>query len=100
MRIRGRILLPGDLAERRLMLNSFGTLSLRVPRGSNPYLLARKIRQAAHEEHPAVLFVRERLTAKRRPKPMPPFPSPETDVPEPVERPVEACDAERSNEAA
>lgn len=99
MRINGRTLRPSDLSERSLMLKSFGTLSLRVPRGSNPFLIARKLRRAAHEEHPAVLFVKERLK-QRRPKPMLPLPSPEADAPEPMERPVENADGEPSHEAA
>lgn len=99
MRINGRILRPSDLDERRLMLSEFGTLSLRVPRGANPYLLARRLRRAAHEEHPDLLFVRERLT-QRRPKPPEPHPSPDIDVPEPVLRPVESTDAKPECEAA
>lgn len=99
MRINGRILRPSDLAERRLMLSAFGTLSLRVPRGANPYLLARRLRRAAHDDHPDLLFVRERLT-QRRPRPAEPRPSPEADVPEPVHRPVEIDDARPSSEAA
>ncbi|MCL4750440.1 MAG: hypothetical protein KJ015_09780 [Myxococcales bacterium] len=99
MRINGRILRPSDLEERRLMLNEFGTLSLRVPRGANPYLIARRLRRAAHNESPDLLFVRERLMG-RRPKTSEPHPSPDIDVPEPVHRPVEAADEQRDDQAA
>ncbi len=99
MRINGRTLRPSDLAERRLMLNEFGTLSLRSPRGVNPYVLARRLRKAAHEEHPDLLFVKERL-ANRRPKPIDPRPSPEVDVPEPARRPLESTDGAARSEAA
>ena len=40
MRITGRILRPSTLAERRLLL-SIGQPIVRVPRGVNPYLVAR-----------------------------------------------------------
>jgi len=99
MRINGRTLRPSDLEERRLMLNEFGTLSLRVPRGANPYLIARRLRRAAHNECPDLLSVRERLSG-RRPKTAEPHPSPDVDVPEPVHRPVEGADAERDEQAA
>lgn len=99
MRITGRILRPSDLAERRLMLNEFGTLSLRSPRGVNPYVLARRLRRAAHRTDADLLFVKEKLSA-RRPKPMGPEPSPDIDIPEPIQRPLEHEDGTSSREAA
>lgn len=47
MRIHGRILRPSDLSERRLLLGCLGVPFVRVPRSQNPYVLARRIRQAA-----------------------------------------------------
>lgn len=99
MRINGRTLRPSDLEERRLMLSEFGTLSLRVPRGANPYLIARRLSRAAHNESPDLLFVRERLSG-RRPKTGEPHPSPDIDVPEPIRGPVEITDGEHDSKAA
>lgn len=76
MRIIGRILRPSTLAERRLLL-SIGQPTVRVPRGVNPYLLARRLSRAARESQD-VLFARE-ILAGRRHKPRPPGPSPEPD---------------------
>jgi hypothetical protein len=57
MRIQGRTLRPSNLAERRLLLSSLGTQTLRVPRKTNPYLLARRLERAAKGNHPDILFV-------------------------------------------
>ena len=46
MRINGRLLRPATLAERRLLL-SLGTSTLRVPRGMNPFAVARRLKRAA-----------------------------------------------------
>jgi len=61
MRIQGRTLRPSNLAERRLLLSSLGTQTLRVPRKANPYLIARRLERAAKGNHPDVLFVCELL---------------------------------------
>ena len=57
MRIQGRTLRPSNLAERRLLLSSLGTQTLRVPRKTNPYLIARRLERAAKGNHPDILFV-------------------------------------------
>jgi hypothetical protein len=44
MRIRGRVLLPQDLRERRL-LKSLGVDFIRVPRRQNPFAVARLVRK-------------------------------------------------------
>ena len=46
MRIRGRIIRPSNLAERRLLL-TFGVPFIRVPRGTNPFIVARRARRLA-----------------------------------------------------
>ena len=65
MRIQGRTLRPSNLAERRLLLSSLGTQTLRVPRKVNPYFLARKLERAAKGSHPDVLFVCDVLNRTR-----------------------------------
>jgi hypothetical protein len=42
----GRLVRPSNLAERRLLL-SLGIVVLRVPRRTNPYLVARRLERAA-----------------------------------------------------
>lgn len=51
MRIAGRILRPATLAERRLLL-SFGLTFVKVGRRLNPFIIARKVRRAAHNKEP------------------------------------------------
>lgn len=81
MRINGRILRPTTLAERRVLL-SLGQPTFRVPRGINPYVVARKLARAARDSR-ELLFVRDIQAGKRhRPKPPPPRPSPDVDHPE------------------
>ena len=81
MRINGRTLRPSNLAERRVLL-ALGEPIFRVPRGVNPYIVARKLARAARD-NADLLFVRDIQSGKRRhPKPPPPRPSPEVDVPE------------------
>lgn len=82
MRVTGRVLRPSNLAERRVMLSQFGSLALRVPRGVNPYLLARRLVRAS-QPSADILFVRDALCGKRRPKPPRPRPSPDVDHAEP-----------------
>jgi len=57
MRIQGRNLRPSTLAERRLLLSSFGTQTVHVPRKANPYLIARRLERAAKGNNPDILFV-------------------------------------------
>jgi hypothetical protein len=66
MRIQGRTLRPSNLAERRLLLSSLGTQTLRVPRKANPYLIARRLERAAKGHHPDVLFVCDILAGTHR----------------------------------
>jgi hypothetical protein len=78
MRITGRILRPSTLAERRLML-SIGEPAIKVPRGVNPFLVARRLSRAARDSQD-VLFARDILQGRRRkPKPPSPRPSPDAD---------------------
>ena len=99
MRSHGRKLYPDTIAERRLLLQLGGTPALRIPRGRNPFLIARKLARAARFEHPDVLFVRELLARKYKPKP-PPQPAPDTDRPEPAPAPGPVEKATDGEEAA
>lgn len=85
MRVNGRTLRPSTLAERRLLL-SLGVDSLRVPRKLNPFTVARRIRRLARSDSPEILSMRCLVHAnkKKMPEDMP-RPSPDLDVPEPVE---------------
>ena len=70
MRIRGRTLRASTLAERRLMA-TFGVEYIRVPRGTNPFVVARRFARAARCQTPDHLFVREVIDlSKPWPKPM------------------------------
>ena len=77
-RIVGRKVYPSDLAERRV-LQGIGVEMVRAPRNMNPYIIARRLRRAAHAS-PDVLFLSD--VAARRPKV--PEPSPEPDTSEPA----------------
>lgn len=89
MYVTGRTVRARTLAERRLLLSKFGQHTLRVPRGINPFMVARKLRRVANGESAELLFVRETLA--RRPRPSPPTPSPDVDRPE--AGPPETADA-------
>jgi hypothetical protein len=65
MRIQGRTLRPSNLAERRLLLSSLGTQTVRVPRKTNPYLIARRLERAAKGNNPDILFVCDVLNRAR-----------------------------------
>ena len=81
MRIRGRTIRASTMAERRLMA-TFGVDCIRVPRGTNPFIVARRFARAARCQTPDHLFVREVIDGS---KPWPkPKPSPEPDTTEPV----------------
>lgn len=62
-RIRGRIIRPSSLAERRLMLSLGLSTTLRVPRSENPFSVARRLKRVAHNESPDVDYLR-RLALK------------------------------------
>jgi hypothetical protein len=75
-RINGRVIRPATLAERRLLL-SLGTPALRVPRGTNPYVVARRLGRAARGESPDLLFVQDVAAGRNRPRPPRPRPQPD-----------------------
>lgn len=58
----GRLIRPSNLAERRLLL-SLGIVVLRVPRGTNPYVIARRLERAARQQGADVALLR--LLAER-----------------------------------
>ena len=80
-RINGRVIRPANLSERRLLL-SMGSAVLRVPRGTNPFVVARRLAREARSQTPDVLFVRDVI--RRSHKPSRPRPSPDVDKPEPA----------------
>ena len=53
----GRLVRPSNLAERRLLL-SLGIVVLRVPRTTNPYLVARRLERAARRDGDDVVLLR------------------------------------------
>jgi hypothetical protein len=81
MRICGRTLRPSTLAERRVML-ALGFPTLRVPRGMNPFIVARRVSRLARGHTDDHAYLRELVRAQRRPAP--PSPQPEPDTTEPV----------------
>jgi hypothetical protein len=82
MSICGRTLRPSTLAERRVLL-SFGVPSIRVPRGTNPFIVARRLGRLAKGQTDDHAFMRD--LARGMHFPQPPLPSPDLDHPEPVE---------------
>jgi len=88
MRINGRTLRPSTLAERRFLL-SLGIAMLRVPRGMNPYAVARRIRRVIRAQSDDLLVLRElaqgmkKNVATKAPFEVP-RPSPDVDLPEPI----------------
>jgi hypothetical protein len=82
MRVNGRTLRPATLAERRL-LSAFGQSDLRVPRGMNAFVAARRLGRLARYAGPDGEFLRHLLTIQK--KPFVPEPSPAPDQAEPVE---------------
>jgi len=83
MRINGRTLRPSTLAERRLLL-SLGTDALRVPRDTNPFTVARRLRRAARGNSPDHDFARDLAAKMKKKLGEIPLPSPDLDLPEPV----------------
>lgn len=53
----GRLVRPSNLAERRLLL-SLGIVVLRVPRRTNPYLVARRLERAARCDGDDIVLLR------------------------------------------
>ena len=82
MRLRGRILRASNLAERRLM-TALGVDFIKVPKGTNPFIVMRRFARAARCQTPDHLFVRDVID---RSKSWPnPSPAPEPDTSEPVD---------------
>jgi hypothetical protein len=79
MRIRGRVIRPSNLAERRL-LTALGVDLIRVPRGTNPFVVARRFARAARCDTPDHRFIRAIVDGSWPPSP--PEPSPEPDLAE------------------
>ena len=82
MRVNGRILRASTLAERRL-LSAFGLNQLRVPRGTNAFVAARRIGRLARYQGPDGEFMRQLIG--RQHGPAGPEPSPGIDHTEPEE---------------
>lgn len=60
----GRRIYPTNLVERRLLL-SLGSNPLYVPRGLNPFVIARRLTRAAKAEQAEVAFIRAQLQGQR-----------------------------------
>ena len=82
MRVNGRTLRPTTLAERRL-LAAFGHSDLRVPRGCNAFVAARRLSRLARYQGPDGEFLRHLLAIQS--KPVVPEPNPAPDHAEPLE---------------
>ena len=82
MRITGRSLRPSNLAERRVML-ALGSPTIRVPRGMNPFIVARRVGRLAKGQTDDHQFLRELVRAQH--KAVPPVPQPEPDTTDPIE---------------
>jgi hypothetical protein len=76
-RIRGRIIRPSSLAERRLMLSLGLGTTLRVSRSENPFSVARKLKRLAHNQSADADYLR-RLAQKKTVTP-PAFPDSRSD---------------------
>jgi hypothetical protein len=76
MRVNGRILRASTLAEWRL-LSAFGVTDLRVPRGTNAFVAARRLGRLARYQGPDGGFMG--LLLGRQPGPAAPEPSPGLD---------------------
>jgi len=75
MRVNGRTLRPTTLAERRV-LKRFGIDWLRVPRGKNPFAVARQIARAAKGAVPELQLIRQIVEDDRTRRPLLPYPFP------------------------
>lgn len=79
MRICGRVLRPSTLVERRLLLGTFGTSCLRIPRRHNIFAVARRIERYLGRNED-ILFLKS--LGPKMPR-VPPI-SPDVDMPEPM----------------
>lgn len=86
MRVNGRTLRYSTLSERRLFM-SFGIESVRVPRRMNPFAVARRLERLARTGGADAELLRSLITAQHKPR-VPTGPSPDIDLPDPVETPV------------
>jgi hypothetical protein len=89
MRINGRTLRPSTLAERRIM-RSFGISNIRVPRGTNPFVVARRLGRLARCQNPDGEFMRQVMG---KVKPIIPRQSPGPDTSEPMVEQTGVCAA-------
>ncbi len=81
-RIRGRVIRPQTLAERRVMAN-LGVQSIRCPRGVNPYMVARRLKRCAHD-NPDLLFLSDVAAGRKPPRPQPEPDTPDIDTEQPT----------------
>lgn len=82
MRIKGRLLLPATLAQRRFLLGTLGVEALRVPRSQNAFAVARRLRRLVERCDDVTFF---KNLVRRAKKNVPLVPSPDVDMPEPAE---------------
>lgn len=79
MRICGRTIRASTIAERRL-LTALGVDHIRVPRGTNPFIVARRFARAARCQSPDHLFVRDVIGRAQATWPEPaPSPGPDSN---------------------
>ena len=90
MRVNGRLLRPSTLAERRV-LKSLGIDCLRVPRGHNPFAIARQIARLARGAVPEARIIKEILEEDRVRRPKLPLPLPNPQQPASPWCPHAAC---------
>jgi len=62
----GRLIRPSNLAERRLLL-SLGIVVLRVPRVTNPYVIARRLERAARRDSEDLVLLRDLVRCRLLP---------------------------------
>ena len=62
----GRLIRPSNLAERRLLL-SLGIDVLRVPRGTNPYVIARRLERAVRRDSEDLTLLRDLVRCRLLP---------------------------------
>lgn len=85
-RIRGRIIRPSTLAERRV-LKSIGVDILRVPRGENPFVAMRLLKRLASPANPDVLGLKKMREVDRDRRPH--FPVDPYELPSDTSGPIE-----------
>ena len=81
-RIRGRKVYPGTLEERRILLG-LGVQDIRVPRGMNPYMVARRLERCARQ-NPDLMFLSDVAAGKKPPRPQPEPDTPDIDPEHPI----------------